>query len=177
MRRTALAVLLGAAVGAAGVVVAARAFGWQAGPLYFLVALTPYAGIALVVLAAVAAAARLWWLAAVAIVAALPVAGWWWPAFHQAPVSDPALDVRVMTVNLQFGRGDPAAVVAAARAHDVDLIAVQELTAPARAALAGAGLDDAFPYRFVRTRGVASPAGGTGMWSRYPLSDRTQTRG
>lgn len=176
-RRWLRAVLLGLLLGVAcvgTVVVVARGFGWQVGPLYFLVALTPYVGLAMLVAAAVAAMLRVWWLVAVPLALALIVGFWWRPVL---PASDSqSWDLQVMTVNMQFGRADAAAIVAAVRDHSVDVMSVQELTPEAVAGLRAAGLERALPYRMVRA-GDGSPASGTGIWSRYPLSDEDETEG
>ncbi len=75
----------------------------------------------------------------------------------------------VMTINLYFGRGDAARVLEAARAHDVDLLAMQEITAEAVEALRALGIDEAYPYS------VLAPAPqweGVALWSRLPLRDQ-----
>lgn len=166
--------LLVVAVCLGTVVVAARGLGWQVGPLYFLVALTPYVGLAMLVVASVTAMLRAWWLLAFPLALALIVGFWWRPAL---PASDSqSWDLQVMTVNMQFGRADPAAIVRSVRDHSVDVMSVQELTPAAAAGLRAAGLEQTLPYRMVRA-GDGSPASGTGIWSRYPLSDEDETEG
>ncbi len=81
----------------------------------------------------------------------------------------------VLQANVEFGKADPAALVAQVRSRDVDLLAVDELTVAAVDRLAAAGLDELLPHRWVRP--ALSGADGTGIWSRYPLSDRTQHPG
>jgi endonuclease/exonuclease/phosphatase (EEP) superfamily protein YafD len=173
MRVIRLVIVIGVAIAVvlAGIVVTARAFGWQAGPLYFLVALTPYWGLLLIACAVVAALLRAWWLVVPAAMLAGVVAWWWAPAFR-SPEPVPGWDLQVMTTNLQFGRGDAGAVTAAVREHDVDLLSVQELTPTALRSLMDAGLSDELRYRFVRTGATTQ---GTGIWSRYPLSQERET--
>jgi endonuclease/exonuclease/phosphatase (EEP) superfamily protein YafD len=74
----------------------------------------------------------------------------------------------VLTANLWSGRGDPEALVALARRNDVDVVALQELTVEAVAALEAAGLDALLAHRIIAP---APDWEGTGLWSRYPLRD------
>jgi len=164
-------VALSLGVFVAAVVAAARLFGWQAGPLYFLVALTPYFGLAMVIAAVAALALRVWWLALPAALIAALVTSWWIPAFRGVP-SEQHWDLTVMTTNLQFGNGDAATVARAISDHDVDLLSVQELTDQGVANLVAAGISAELPYRMVRPH---EGAAGTGLWSRYPISDRDET--
>lgn len=114
-------------------------------------------------------------LGVAAVVAALAVAA-------QAPLylgdTAPVESTGAMTVlqaNIEFGKADPESVVAQVRSRGVDLLTVDELTVAAVDGLAGAGLDDLLPYRWVRP--ARSGADGTGIWSRYPLADRVQHPG
>jgi hypothetical protein len=77
MRVIRLVVVIGVAIAVvvAGIAVTGRAFGWQAGPLYFLVALTPYWGLLLIACAVVAA---LLYLVAGGPAAMAGVVAWWW---------------------------------------------------------------------------------------------------
>ncbi|MGX7825677.1 endonuclease/exonuclease/phosphatase family protein [Actinokineospora sp. 24-640] len=74
--------------------------------------------------------------------------------------------VRVMTANLLHGRADPAALLALARDSRVDVLAVQELTPDAVAALDAEGLRALFPYRVLRDEPGGS---GSGVLARVPL--------
>jgi endonuclease/exonuclease/phosphatase (EEP) superfamily protein YafD len=90
------------------------------------------------------------------------------PLFVASAAPAGTTEVRVMTANLRLGRADPAAVVAAVRTHHVDVLMLEELTLEEADALHAAGLNDLLPHR------VAVPdrnAAGTGLWSRYPLTD------
>lgn len=84
-------------------------------------------------------------------------------------------ELTVLQANIEFGKGDPDAVVALVRSRGVDLLTVDELTVPAVDALTAAGLDDLLPHRYVRP--AATGADGTGIWSRHPLTDRVQHPG
>lgn len=73
-----------------------------------------------------------------------------------------------MTVNLRFGLGDPDRVLELVRAHDVGLLAVQEVTPEAARALSDGGLDRLLPY----VAGEAAPGAiGTMLFSRHPLGE------
>jgi endonuclease/exonuclease/phosphatase (EEP) superfamily protein YafD len=74
----------------------------------------------------------------------------------------------VLTANLLAEGADPAALVAIVRAQRVDLLAVQELTAAAVAALDEAGIGDVLPHRALHP---ASRSHGSGLFSVYPLSN------
>mgnify|MGYP000633828097 CR=1 FL=1 len=83
--------------------------------------------------------------------------------------SDPAPDgtrLTVMTVNLNLGAAEAAAVVAAVRRHGVEVLAVQELTVEAERRLEAAGLGATLPYKATDPGGSAS---GTGLWASRPL--------
>lgn len=162
--------LIAALVVSGVVVVAARAFGWQTGPLYYLVALTPYFGAALALAGLVAALMKARILAVVSFLLAAVVAFWWYPAFFPTkPPTDAGLTV--MTANLQYGQADPGPLIEAVRANDVDVLSVQELTGEAVIALQRAGLGRSLPYQYLRPAQAGSAAG-TGLWSRFPLTSR-----
>ena len=172
VRRLAGAVLaLGAAVAAAWV-----PFWWWAPPwsptAFALLALTPIAAGAALFVALLAALLRRPTTAAVALVAGLVLGGLVLPrAFDdgETPVAagPGSAPVVVATVNLQFGRGDPAAVVALVREQKVDVLGLQELTPDAERRLVAAGLLAELP--FVESRAQRG-AGGTGLVSRHPLA-------
>lgn len=88
------------------------------------------------------------------------------PLFVAETVPPGGRDVVVLTANLRLGSADPHAVVAAVRAHHVDVLMLEELTTPELAALKAAGLDGELPYGEPSARNNAS---GTGLFSRYPL--------
>ncbi|WP_278262576.1 endonuclease/exonuclease/phosphatase family protein [Nocardia sp. AG03] len=79
-----------------------------------------------------------------------------------------------MQANLLFDGADPTALVEQVRARDVALLTVNELTRPAVDALGRAGLDEVLPHRYLAPGQTAS---GTGIWSRYPLSETVEYDG
>lgn len=94
-------------------------------------------------------------------------------ALTQAPLylgsaapGGPTTQLTVLTVNTYKGNVDAESLVAAVRHHDVDVLAVQELTDDAIRRLRSAGLEDLLPSNVLRPgRGST----GNGVWARYPL--------
>jgi endonuclease/exonuclease/phosphatase family metal-dependent hydrolase len=76
--------------------------------------------------------------------------------------------LRVLTVNLYFGRADAEVIVARVRQVGADVLFLQELTADAVTRLKQAGLEDLMPHAQVELRGGAR---GSGIYSRFPLSE------
>ncbi len=79
--------------------------------------------------------------------------------------------IRVMTQNLYLGNADAAQIVDRARTAGIEVLMLEELTPDARARLDAAGLGSLFPHAWVKAGDGAS---GSGIWSRYPLSDQVQ---
>ncbi|MGY1916917.1 endonuclease/exonuclease/phosphatase family protein [Blastococcus sp. SYSU DS0973] len=81
--------------------------------------------------------------------------------------------LRIATVSLRLGRVPAGPVVELVREHDVDVLAVQELTPDAHRRLTAAGLDRELPHVHVvpaRPGSVVSASGG--VWSRWPVTGR-----
>lgn len=76
--------------------------------------------------------------------------------------------LRVLTVNVYFGRADMEVVVARVRQRNADVLFLQELTEDAVTRLKQAGLEDVLPYMQYDLRGGSR---GSGIYSRFPLSD------
>jgi endonuclease/exonuclease/phosphatase (EEP) superfamily protein YafD len=130
-------------------------------------AFSPYLMLSAVVAVLVFALRRLWLpvaLAVAVVIAAIVVEG---PLFMNEAVdrADTA-PVRVITANLYLGQTDPASLVTTAESG-ADLLAVQELTPEESGRLSAAGIDRTFPYHVLDPRSEAS---GTGLWSRFPIS-------
>ncbi|MEV0062320.1 endonuclease/exonuclease/phosphatase family protein [Nocardia sp. NPDC050718] len=163
----------GAATAAGALGVALHVVGWSAEPLVLAAAGAPYL-MGGAILGAVGFAATRQWVAtgAAVVVAGLGIA-------TQAPlyVADGGGDgpaITVMQANLLFDGADPAVLVAQVRARDVAVLTVNELTRAAVTELGRAGLDDVLPYRYLAPGQTAS---GTGIWSRFPLSDTVEYDG
>jgi endonuclease/exonuclease/phosphatase (EEP) superfamily protein YafD len=86
-----------------------------------------------------------------------------WP---QPGATGPML--RVLTMNLYFGRADAEVVVARVRQVRADVLFLQELSADAVTRLKQAGLDDLMPHTQLDLRGGSR---GSGIYSRFPLSE------
>ncbi|GAA5050086.1 endonuclease/exonuclease/phosphatase family protein [Nocardia callitridis] len=101
-------------------------------------------------------------------------------AWTQAPLytgqsgDDDGVAVTVMQSNLLFDGADPSALVEAVRARNVAVLTVNELTTTAVADLGRAGLTELLPYRYVSPGRTAT---GTGIWSRYRLTDTVEYDG
>lgn len=145
--------------------VAARIAEQEAGPLAIVVAFMPWVMFACVVPLVFGVLARDSWIALMAV-ALLAISMWWQaPLFSADSGGEPAL--RVASINATMGKVDAASVVSMVQAHQVDILAVQELTPEAVAAFAAAGLDQELPQSM---KLPADGFAGIGVWSRYPMT-------
>ena len=147
-------------------------------PVPQLAALAPVAVVPATV-AVIIAAATDGWLAVPLAVPAVILLIWQlpphWRISYQAPAgpsreSGSALTtvrLRLLTVNAQGGAADPAALLRTVRTHNVDVLAVQELTPRMVRRLAAAGLAQLLPFSHLDPRPGAQ---GTGLWARWPLT-------
>lgn len=78
-------------------------------------------------------------------------------------------ELTVMQANIWLGNADTDALVDQIASENVDVVSVDELTSEAAERLVAAGIEDELPYSFTRP---FSGGAGTGIWSRYPLSDQ-----
>jgi len=167
--RRSVSVACWVAVAVAGGLAVGRQVGWKSEWAVSAMVFAPYA-----VLAGVGGEIGLLclraWKSAVVGAVVLGLAGWVQVgAFIPAQRSPgQAVGLTVMTTNLRLGHADPQVVVSLAADHDVDVLAVQELTESAAAGLHGAGLDRLMPYRIIAPRAAGA---GVGLWSREPLTD------
>ncbi|TQM81577.1 endonuclease/exonuclease/phosphatase (EEP) superfamily protein YafD [Saccharothrix saharensis] len=136
-------------------------------------ALTPYFTAAGVLLGALALLLRRWAVGTVTLLVAVVLVAAVAPrAFPDSRPVGVGREVTVMAANLLVGKAEAEAVVAAVRAHDVDVLALQELTPAMVRDFERAGLDDVLPYRHF----LDEPGGsGSGIASRYPVLPRTLT--
>lgn len=79
----------------------------------------------------------------------------------------PDAPITVMTLNCRFGRADADAIMDAVRAHDVDVLALQELTADLVGALDAAGIRDVLPHRQLGEDRPTDNGGFNGLWTRF----------
>jgi endonuclease/exonuclease/phosphatase family metal-dependent hydrolase len=160
------------------VLLARLAGGYPPRPGPELAALAPLAVVPAVAAVIIAAHAA-WWLAALLVIPAGLLVRWQLPPLRGArflaapgPLSGTGsaattLRLRLFTLNARGGAADPAAILRIVRQHDVDVLAVQELTPPMVTRLAAAGLTRAFPFSHLDPR----PGGrGAGLWARWPLT-------
>ena len=129
--------------------------------------ISPYLGLASFAAVVFLPLARRKVISAIAVATAIATVAVQLPLYMSDQYDPRSIRIRVMTVNLFLGQADPQAVVDRAKAG-ADIVAVQELTRRAARQLTAAGLDRAFPFRTLEARPEAS---GTGLWSRYPISD------
>ena len=129
---------------------------------------------------AVAAAFAAWWLAVLLAVPAAVLVMWQLPPLRRSRFQAAAgasrgtapavttLRLRLFTLNAKGGAADPAAVLRILRQHDVDVLAVQELTPAMVTRLAAAGLTQVLPFSHLDPR-----PGGTGLWARLAADSAT----
>ncbi|MEV4173053.1 endonuclease/exonuclease/phosphatase family protein [Nonomuraea sp. NPDC049709] len=152
---------------------AVRAGGLEAGAfLVPMVSFTPYFALAALAGLGIAVAARS--RAAIAVMVAVCACLAWLVmprAVGGGEVPAGGRPLRVLTANLNGGRGDATVIVDLVRRLNVDVLSIQELTYSARDRLAAAGLEALLPYRIGRAdfRGPE----GSGLYARHPLRERT----
>ncbi|MBA8952020.1 endonuclease/exonuclease/phosphatase family protein [Actinomadura namibiensis] len=135
-----------------------------------LVAFTPYVAAAAPVVLVAALALRRWPAAVVAGAVSVALAAAVLPravADDSPGARGPAL--RVLAANLLYGQVPTKSVMDLLRRTGPDVLTLQELTPQALADLRNAGVDALFPHRVLHAR---HGAGGSGIYSRYPLRGR-----
>ncbi|MGY2067853.1 endonuclease/exonuclease/phosphatase family protein [Blastococcus sp. SYSU DS0619] len=153
---------------------ALRGTGTERGfPLVPALAFTPYAAATVVLPLAAAVRARSLTGALLAAAAGATL-GTAVRTARGRPAAGPApagTRLRIATVSLRLGLVPAEPVVELVREHDVDVLAVQELTPDAHRRLTAAGLERALPHAHVvpaRPGSVVSASGG--VWSRWPVT-------
>jgi endonuclease/exonuclease/phosphatase family metal-dependent hydrolase len=140
-----------------------------------LMPFTPYVALWSFLPLLLTVASRRWWPAAVAgLATALLLAAVLSRAIgtgDRGPLD--GVTLRVMTANMLAGGADPATIARLVRTERVDVLALQEFTREARAALTAAGLDTLLPYAVTGPQLTANPQDTTGsaVYSRYPIGD------
>ena len=137
-------------------------------PVVQLLAFTPWAVLPAALAAGLGLFSRRRWLGIVATLLLLAQLFWLFPLdFGRAlPRAVDAVELRVMSINSEYGQADAEEVVRLVREHGVKLLAVQEHSASLEAALERAGLARLLPHR------ISSPtddAAGSAVYSAYPL--------
>ncbi|HEY7174508.1 MAG TPA: endonuclease/exonuclease/phosphatase family protein, partial [Micromonosporaceae bacterium] len=118
--------------------------------------------------AGTSAAARRWPPAAIATGAAAAMMAGLVPLATGSPDPGPGPRLHVMSSNMKIGAADAATIVALARRHKTDVLALDEYTPDAARRLAAAGLDELLPYH---AQTPLPGATGSAIFSRYPLQD------
>ncbi|CAL9471319.1 hypothetical protein SUDANB121_02857 [Nocardiopsis dassonvillei] len=166
------AVTVPVALTAAGFVLYAlvRILGLERGfPLVPLLAYAPLVLFAAPVALLGAALLRRWWSAAAIALAGILLAIAILPrAFESGPVASAGPPLRLLTLNTHFGHVDPGTIVDLVREHEVELLALQEVTPEMATGLDAAGLDELLPYAVDHS---APAAAGGSVHSVHPLDD------
>ncbi|QUQ70334.1 endonuclease/exonuclease/phosphatase family protein [Kutzneria sp. CA-103260] len=168
MNRGRLAALISCAVLLTGVLVLAvtRIFGFDDGTyLAVPIALLPYAALLTAGLLVTLLALRGRWLTVAAAALLVLQLAWIVPRFvpDRPLIPADAVHIRVGTVNTHRGQVDPLALVSMAKDEHLDVLAAEELDAPAIKALDAAGMAQYMPYRELH------PENDTSIFSRVPI--------
>ena len=170
--RTSIAWLLAAPAAAWAV---ARWLGLERGfPLVPLMAYTPYAAVAALLVALVVLGLRRRGPAVVATLAAVSLLAGVVPRAvggDSAPAGGPRL--RVLSANVAAGSTSARGLVELARRERVDVLSVQELTPRFAARLEAAGVGSLLPHAVLEARPRYA---GTGLYARAPLRARPPVR-
>jgi endonuclease/exonuclease/phosphatase family metal-dependent hydrolase len=148
---------------------AVRLFGIESGfPLVPLMAFTPYAAAAALLVAGVAVALRNWAAAAVAGLVTLNLAAAVLPRALGDGTVDPAgrETLTVLSANVHHGTADAEALVEMVARYRPDLLAIQELTPSFDAKMRRAGIARLLPNTVLEMRRDVS---GSGLYSRLPM--------
>lgn len=138
-------------------------------PLVQVIAYTPYALVLSLVALLAVVLCRRWLPAAFLVLAVIGLALAVLPREIGGPEEVPGgRSVRVLTINLYRGFADANQIATLARARDVDLVVVQELTPEAIEELDRAGFAAEYPHRVLQPAPLAT---GGGIFSRWPLRD------
>jgi endonuclease/exonuclease/phosphatase (EEP) superfamily protein YafD len=139
-----------------------------------LAALAPV-GIVPAVAGVAVAAVSSWWLPLVLAAPALILVAWQCPPLRPRRSTGRGGPVlRVLTLNVMGGAADAEAITAMVAALEVDILAIQELTAGLVQRLALSGLDRVLPQSHLDPR---EGSRGTGLWARWPLTPLTPVAG
>lgn len=137
-------------------------------PLVALMAFTPYAAVAALLVAGVAVALENWVAGAVSALVTLALAA----AVLPRAIGDGTVDaagretVSVLSINAHFGTANAKATLALLERRQPDLLSLQELTPSFARELQRGGVDRLLPHQVLETAPMAS---GTGIYSTLPL--------
>lgn len=135
-----------------------------------LVSFTPWLAVPAAVAMALAVVGRSKWLQLSTGVLLLCQAFWLFPLDTTRPAAAaagrPAVQLKVMNINSEFGQADAREIVRLVRDHGVALLAIQEHTQGLQDKLSVEGLDLLLPNRISEP---TNSAGGSAVYSRYPM--------
>ncbi|OZF43016.1 hypothetical protein CH293_25020 [Rhodococcus sp. 14-2470-1b] len=122
---------------------------------------------------AVAVVSQRWILATASTVVAVTASALLAPMYiasDRPPAETPGQgrSLHVLQANLMLGLADTGNVLDFVRSRDIDVFTAQELTFDAEGALDAAGIAELLPYRY--TKPTPGGGGGTGIFSRFPIS-------
>lgn len=147
-------------------------------PINLLIALASFVPLVLVGMIAglaVSVVFRRWILVTASVVVIGVIAAVIAPLYVASGASSDGPTLTLMQSNFQFGRADATVVVDTARQNDVDVLTVQELTETLAGSLRDLGLEETFPYQYLIPDETGG--GGSGIYSKYPLSDTRELNG
>ena len=149
-----------------------RIGGWERGIVVQLFAFTPYVAAWSLLPLVFALIARRWVIAGVALAVAVALTACVLPRALPGHDRGPATGVplRVMSANLLAGGADAATVVSLVRENDIAVLALQEFTGKAQAALTAAGLDELLPYSSIGLETDPFGTTGSAFYSRFPIA-------
>jgi endonuclease/exonuclease/phosphatase (EEP) superfamily protein YafD len=139
-------------------------------PLVPVMAFTPYAAAAALLVAGVATALRNWAAAAVAALAMFCLG----LAVLPRAIGDGTVEAKgretlsVLSSNVYVGKADPRTIVELVDRYDVDLLSIQELTPKFARELRREGLGRRLPFAIEETRPRSS---GAGLYSHLPMRE------
>lgn len=134
-----------------------------------LLSFTPWLAVPAAAALLLAFLGRSRWQQALAVALVLIHVFWLFPldtARPAAAAGRPAVQLRVMNINSQFGQADAREIVRLVRDNGVALLAIQEHTQGLQDKLSVEGLDRLLPNRISEP---TNNAGGSAVYSRYPM--------
>ncbi|MFB9724432.1 endonuclease/exonuclease/phosphatase family protein [Planobispora longispora] len=167
-RRRVPGALAWAAVAPFAIWAVARVAGLERGSLPTqIMTATPYAAVGSLVPVLVGALARNRAATAVALVTTAALSLSVLPRAVGSAEAGPGAPMRVLTLNMLYGRAEPAAVMDLLKRLKPDVLSAQELTPEMVEALDAAGIDELLPYRVLQDE---PDARGSGLYGRYPMT-------
>ncbi|MFI7126403.1 endonuclease/exonuclease/phosphatase family protein [Nonomuraea sp. NPDC050153] len=127
---------------------------------------TPYAAAGSLIPLLIAAAGRKRAATAVALLATTALGFSVLPRALGRAEATTGRPLKVMTINMLFGRADTATIMKLVREFQPDVLSTQELTPGAVADLDEAGLKELMPHRVLQDEWSA---GGSGLYSKHPV--------